>query len=126
MSNWKDCCIFTSLSLLEEGNRIFGSKLCSYSNTHSYSNAAVNFSAQTLSSCYEMFPYYCSVHNSVLCPPHCYYCMHSSLLYPSYNICVHSLVCALLIVLCAMQHCALIIYVQELKLGFLKLASILL
>jgi len=73
-----------------------------------YCNASVNVAAQTLSSCYEMLPYY-SVHNSVLCPPNCYYCMHSSLLYPSYNICVHSAVCALIIVLCTMQHCALII-----------------
>jgi len=109
MSNWKDCCVFTSPSLLEEGNGIPGSKLCDYSNTHSYSNASVNADAQTLSSCYEMFPYCCPVHNSALCPPHHYYCMHSSLLYPSYYICVHNAVCALIIVLCTMQHCALII-----------------
>jgi len=38
--------------------------------------------------------------------------MHSSVLY------------LLIIVLCTIKYCALIIYVQELKLGYLKLASI--
>ena len=57
-------------------------------------------------------PHYCSVHNKVLCPHHHYYCMHSSVLY------------LLIIVLCTIKYCALIIYVQELKLGYLKLASI--
>jgi len=33
MSNWKDYCFFTSLSLLEEGNGISVSKLCSFTVT---------------------------------------------------------------------------------------------
>jgi hypothetical protein len=88
------------------------------------------------------------VHNSVLCPPCCYYRMHNSVLYNVYNLCVYSAVlcpnyCSahnpalcphhyyycmhssvlylFIIVLCTIKYCTLtIIYVQELCVGLLE------
>lgn len=79
-----------------------------------------------------------TAHSAVLCPPYCYYTMHNLLLFPSYNLCVHSaLLCPhyysvhnaalcphhyyycthssvlylLIIVLCTTPYCALLIIV---------------